>query len=670
MTAGNSPVPDRHGSGSAFSFAFLLCAACLLCLLSVPLACALGPVNLSFGDVAATLLHPFIVLPQDVAGGSQSAGVPVIDREALRLIVLDLRLPRVLLSMCAGAGLAVAGAVFQGILRNPLADPFTLGVSGGAAFGAALAISLGLSGAALGFGIPAAAFAGAALALAAVLMLGRIGGGLRHETLILAGVVVSALLASLIALIKALDESSVTGIVFWIMGSFQGRGWHELYLLLPGFVCGCLVAMLLHGRLDMLSLGDRTARSLGLGAARLRLVLLLCAGAVTASCVAISGIIGFIGLIVPHLCRMVLGAAHGRLLPASALLGALLLLWSDVAARTLLPGGVELPVGVVTALLGGPFFCFILGRKQGHAVASRPFIAECPLPSADTAEEPADIENDSHLGRAETPVTHSGAPAISCRELSFGYGAKRSGQPPFLEGISFDLRQGEFTALLGPNGSGKSTLLHCLFGELKRWGGEISVLGKDTAGLRDKDRAKLLALLAQSPESLPALSVFRMVLMGRYAHTPFLGGYGAYDRQEALRALAQTGVEHLAARPVNSLSGGEQQRVLLARTFAQHTPALLLDEAVAGLDPAYQIAVMRILKDMRERGRLCILAAMHDLNLAAFYCDRLIFLKQGRVVADGPVRETFTARVLEQVYDCEVTVVPHPVSGVPQALLG
>lgn len=659
--------PDNNIIDHKGSYALLIGCGLLLCLASVPLACAFGSVHLPFRETLAALLHPWAPALAESYAQPLAAELSGLDRESAQLIIFDLRLPRVLLALCAGAGLAVAGAVFQGILRNPLADPFTLGVSGGAAFGAALAISFGLSGAAFGFGIPAAAFAGAVLALAAVLMLGRIGGGLRHETLILAGIVTSALLAALIALIKALDESSVTGIVFWIMGSFQGRGWAELFLLLPGLVCGSLIAMALRGGLDMLSLGDSAAKSLGLSAARIRLVLLLCAGGVTASCVAVSGIIGFIGLIVPHLCRMLLGAAHGRLLPASALLGALLLLWSDTAARTLLPGGVELPVGVVTALLGGPFFCFILGRKSGRPAASpgaAPEEARQTLAASGTDRSCLAPPSMGFSGDGEAPSEE----VLSCEGLAFSYGRKKPGRALLLEGISFRLARGEFAALLGPNGSGKSTLLHCLSGGLKPWGGRASVLGKDMGRLREKERARLLALLPQKPESVPALSAFRMTLMGRYAHTPFLGGYGKPDKDAALWALERAGALHLAGRSVDGLSGGELQRVLLARTFAQAAPVLLLDEATAGLDPAHQVVIMKLLESMNARG-LCVLAAMHDLNLAALYCRRLIFIKKGRVAADGPTREVFTAKTLQQVYDCKVAIVPHPLSGAPQALL-
>jgi iron complex transport system permease protein len=321
-------------------------AALVACPLSILAACAFGPFALNAGEVASILL-------KGLSGAGMDAANPA------ELVVLRIRLSRVLLAFVTGGGLAVAGAVFQGLLRNPLADPFTLGVSGGAAFGASLAITLGLAAAL----VPVSALAGAAAALSLVLLLGQVGGTLRRETLVLAGVVVASFLAALISLVKTLDEDSVAGIVFWIMGSFQNRGWQDMPLLVPGVLLGLGPVTLLARELDLLALGDREARQLGLAAGRSRFWLLLGASCITASCVAVSGVIGFVGLVVPHLVRLLLGARHVPLLFGSALGGGLLLLWSDVLARSLLAEGRELPVGVITALLGGPFFCLLLRRS-------------------------------------------------------------------------------------------------------------------------------------------------------------------------------------------------------------------------------------------------------------------------------------------------------------------
>ncbi|UCG14896.1 MAG: iron ABC transporter permease [Deltaproteobacteria bacterium] len=286
------------------------------------------------------------------------------------VVVFDIRLSRVVLSFLVGSALGVAGAVFQGILRNPLADPFTIGVASGAAFGAVLAIALGLgSGSYFGLGIiPFLALLGALIALASVVMLGRVQGRLRRDTLVLAGIVVATFLSALIALIKALDEEAVSAIVFWVMGSFQGRGWIHVWFSLPYLLLGLYLVMSRARELDILTLGEVQARQLGVEVERVRRTLLVGASLLTAAAVSVSGVIGFVGLVVPHLVRMLVGAAHGRLMVMSAFLGGLGLLWSDVVARILLPGGEELPVGVVTALVGGPFFCLLLKRRRGGVI--------------------------------------------------------------------------------------------------------------------------------------------------------------------------------------------------------------------------------------------------------------------------------------------------------------
>ncbi|MDL2216486.1 ABC transporter ATP-binding protein [Desulfovibrio sp. OttesenSCG-928-M14] len=254
---------------------------------------------------------------------------------------------------------------------------------------------------------------------------------------------------------------------------------------------------------------------------------------------------------------------------------------------------------------------------------------------------------------------------LICSDLSFTY---RAGPDPALDKLSFAVEQGEFVGLLGPNGSGKSTLLQCLSGLLPPGQGQILVAGKPITSLPERQRALLLAALPQRPETLPSLSAFALTLMGRYAHAPFLGAYSDHDKAVAFAALAECGAAHLAARPADCLSGGEAQRVLLARSLAQNAAVLLLDEPTAGLDPACARLVMEAIARRNQRKGLTVLAAMHDLNLAALYCDRLIFLKQGRLAADGPTRQVFTSAVLEEVYETRLAVAPHPVDGVPQAL--
>ncbi len=284
------------------------------------------------------------------------------DTQAM-VIVRDIRLGRVLLSFLTGSALAVSGAVFQGLLRNPLADPFTLGISSGAACAAALALALGWTLPGLST-LPLVALTGAFAAMFMVLALSRLAGGFSRENLVLAGIVVSTFLGAIIALIKSLNEESVSAIVFWILGSFQGRGFEHVQLMLPYLVPGMALVLGFARELDILALGAEQAVQVGVAVARVRIALLIGAGMLTAAAVCVSGIIGFVGLVVPHLVRMLMGPESRPMLLFSALGGGVLLLWSDVMARTILHHGAELPVGVVTALFGAPFFCLIMARGR------------------------------------------------------------------------------------------------------------------------------------------------------------------------------------------------------------------------------------------------------------------------------------------------------------------
>lgn len=288
--------------------------------------------------------------------------------QSVRYILVNVRLARACLALVVGGALALAGAVYQGVLLNPLADPFTLGVSTGAALGASLAILLGWSGIHfLGISVlPLAAFAGALGALYLVYLLGRMDGRIHATTLVLAGIIVSTFLSAWISLLKSLNEDSVSTIVFWIMGSLSGKSWIHVLVVLPYLGAGAALIFYYARELDLLSLGDIQAHQLGVDVQRVRFRLLLAASLITAVAVSVSGVIGFVGLVVPHLVRLALGPRHRKLLPAALLAGGLLVLLSDTLARSLLRSGEELPVGVVTAILGGPFFCYLLLHRKKY----------------------------------------------------------------------------------------------------------------------------------------------------------------------------------------------------------------------------------------------------------------------------------------------------------------
>ena len=279
----------------------------------------------------------------------------------ISMVVVDVRLPRILTAAIVGGGLALAGVIFQAILLNPLADPYTLGVSAGAAFGAALALVANVT-AMLHLPVPLFAFTGAMAAMAAVLALASTGGRYSTTSLILSGVIVAAILSAGIGFLKYLADEQVSVIIFWLMGSFASRTWTDVALTGTFTLAGLAVA-LFHGRdLNIMSLGPRASESLGVETARARKTLITTATLVTAACVSVSGIIGFVGLIIPHLMRFVAGPDNRALLPLSFLAGAVLLLAADTVTRAVLPA--EVPIGILTSLIGGPFFCYIFRRRH------------------------------------------------------------------------------------------------------------------------------------------------------------------------------------------------------------------------------------------------------------------------------------------------------------------
>ena len=279
----------------------------------------------------------------------------------------QIRVPRTVLAAMVGASLGMAGAGYQGVFRNPLADPYLLGVSAGAGLGAVLALGFGLY---LSWGpigaLPAAAFLGAVLAVTGSVLVAR-GSFRTPATLLLAGVAMAALFsATQTYALQRLDQDRAREVLSWLFGRLATHGWQPVLLLVP-YVVLAGVVLLVHARhLDVLRLGDDEARALGLRPARSRLVVVTAATLLTAAAVSVSGLIGFVGLVTPHVVRLVVGHAYRMVLPLSALVGGAFLALADIGARTL-AAPAELPVGVVTAFVGAPFFCVVLwrGRRDG-----------------------------------------------------------------------------------------------------------------------------------------------------------------------------------------------------------------------------------------------------------------------------------------------------------------
>ncbi|MGZ9583554.1 FecCD family ABC transporter permease [Paenibacillus marinisediminis] len=330
-------------------------AGITLLLLSVIGCLAIGSVKMPFREIALILLHhiPFV---GDL--------IPVSWDDASAQIMMNVRFPRVVLAMLVGASLGVAGTAFQGVLRNPLADPYTLGVSSGASVGAAMLIYFGLQYSLLGqWSIPVVAFVTGMLTLLVVLRMARTNGKLPIETLILSGVVMQAFLGAIVSFLVAMSEQTVNEILFWTMGSLALRGWSYVAVIAPFFLISFIILLAYVRPLNLLALGERQAAHLGLHVERTKWIVLLTATFLTAGAVSVSGVIGFVGLVVPHMLRLVVGPDYRLLMPMSAIGGALYVMWADTIARSLL-APTEIPLGVVTAFVGAPFFAYLLIRNK------------------------------------------------------------------------------------------------------------------------------------------------------------------------------------------------------------------------------------------------------------------------------------------------------------------
>jgi iron complex transport system permease protein len=285
--------------------------------------------------------------------------------EATRDIIWRLRAPRILLALLIGAGLGCAGAGYQGLFRNALADPFVIGASSGAALGATVALVRGWHGYFFGVDlISVAALGGSLLVVATVYAIASTGRETPTLALLLAGIAVSSFVGALVSLMMFMNNEQLSAIFGWLMGSLSGRSWPAVQSAVPLLALGMGLLWLLSRPLDCLAFGDETAASLGMDLARMRGAIVLAASIATAAAVAAAGIIGFVGLIAPHLARLFMGTArHAIVIPISGLTGGILLLSADTTARTLAAPG-ELPVGVITALLGAPFFLYLLRNRR------------------------------------------------------------------------------------------------------------------------------------------------------------------------------------------------------------------------------------------------------------------------------------------------------------------
>jgi len=358
----------------------LLVLLLVLLMVAVALSLAIGPVPIPIRQVVAILgahlFSPFTPLPIEAGHGQ---------------IVWELRVPRTLVALCVGAALAVAGAIMQGFFQNPMADPYIIGISAGGSLGATIALTLriragvqaglmgltgliaahwpgvrpaleGLVGLIVLNTLPLMAFLGALGVTFLVYVLAHRGGRVPAGTLLLTGIAVGSLASAVTSFLLVFSPEGLHGVIFWLMGSLANREWADVWMIGPALLVGLALIALYARDLNVLLLGDEAAAQLGIEVEKVKRTLLVVAALLAAAAVSVSGLIGFVGLIIPHLVRLLVGPDHRRLIPFSALAGALLLLLADLLARSL--ASIEIPIGILTALLGCPFFLYLLYRRK------------------------------------------------------------------------------------------------------------------------------------------------------------------------------------------------------------------------------------------------------------------------------------------------------------------
>lgn len=331
-------------------------------ILSIPLvfiiaavAATIGSANIPVGKALQSLAGKLIGA-QEVLPGTKA------------MILYEIRWPRVLMSLITGAALSTAGLVLQTLFRNPLGDPYIVGISSGAAFGAAVALTTGIGSTLLGnFTVTAAAFTGALSALALVYQWGKEGKVLRQSRVLLAGIAVGQLFAAGLSMVMVFYAKQMDKIVYWTMGSLAGNSMQVVWFCLAVVTVGYGILHHYRTEMNLLLLGDDPAKSVGVNTERVKRILLVTASLITAAVVSFSGIIGFVGLITPHILRLFFGPDHRTLLPLSAMWGGIFLCICDTIARTL-ASPMEIPIGIVTASIGAPFFLWLLSQREGREV--------------------------------------------------------------------------------------------------------------------------------------------------------------------------------------------------------------------------------------------------------------------------------------------------------------
>ncbi len=557
--------------------------------------------------------------------------------------IVRLRAVRSAGAALSGAALGLAGLLLQTATRNPLADPYLLGTSAGATLSTVglltLASTLGVVGL-VGTAEPVLALVGALLAATLAIRIGQRAGG-TSERVVLAGLVITAFAgaATSLLLVRA-DDAGLRAATQWLMGGVSVTSPLQLALPALGVVAGLLWTQRRAAQLDALRLGVDSAAGLGVDAARIERGAVLFSAILAAVAVAIAGIVGFVGLLVPHGARALFGPGHRHLAPATCLGGGAFLLAVDLLCRVAF-APAELPIGIPTALAGVPLLLVLLRRRDRPLPLDRDAAAtqdRRPRPLAAAGLDPSD----------RPPPTDRPVPLLACRQLSVAY----AGQPVLRE-LDLELAPGRLVAVLGANGAGKSTLLRALAGagpgphRPERSG---TILDRGVARA-DAATPNHIAWLPQRIELDDEMTTDELVdLAGR------LDGLPRRARAELrARALARVDAQALADRPLGTLSGGQRQRAVLALALARPASVLLLDEPTAALDVVAASEVLGTLARIAHEERRLVVVTAHDLVAALAVADDIVILVDGQAVRhdagddagiDDALRRAFGDRVL------------------------
>ncbi|MBP2133184.1 iron complex transport system permease protein [Methanomicrobium sp. W14] len=311
-----------------------------------------GESNISTDTVLAILLSPITGQTPFWSVGDQT-------------IIMDIRLPRILLGALVGISLALSGAALQSLFKNPMADPFILGISNGAALGATIVFVYGSTWIFSFYSLPAMAFIFGLATIFLVYYVARVGNTVPVNTLLLSGIAISALFSAVNSFIMFTGGQNLQQIMFWTMGGLSGRGWDYVWIMLPFSIAGIIIMLYLSRQLNAMMFGEESAQYLGIEVEKLKKILLVTTALITSAAVSVSGIIGFVGLIIPHIVRLLTGPDHRILIPVSVFAGAIFIVVADMLARIII-APAELPLGVITALCGAPFFLYLLRSKRGE----------------------------------------------------------------------------------------------------------------------------------------------------------------------------------------------------------------------------------------------------------------------------------------------------------------